>query len=162
DGALDDASAAAAMDAIAARARAAAPRDFAQAAPSAPSTKRRPAPRLPYRTFAGAGGARILVGKGGADNDTLTFRTARPHDLWLHAKGRNGAHVIVPLDKGHTCPADLLVDAAHLAAYFSDAREEGVVEIQTTPKRHLEKPRGSAPGLAVVRREKVLVLRVDR
>jgi predicted ribosome quality control (RQC) complex YloA/Tae2 family protein len=86
---------------------------------------------------------------------------ARPHDLWLHAKGRTGAHVIVPLDKGRPCPSDLLVDAAHLAAHFSEARGEGVVEIQHTPRRYLRKPRGSAPGLCVVDREKVTVLRVE-
>ena len=68
----------------------------------------------------------------------------------------------MPLEKGHACPSDRLVDAAHLAAHFSEAREEIVVEIQHTERRHLRKPRGSAPGLVVVDREKVLVLRVER
>jgi predicted ribosome quality control (RQC) complex YloA/Tae2 family protein len=102
-----------------------------------------------------------LVGRGAAHNDELTLHVARPHDLWLHAKNRVGAHVIVPLDKGHTCPGDLLVDAAHLAAHFSDARNETTVEIQHTPRRHVRKPKGSPPGLVVVDREKVFVLRVD-
>ena len=118
--------------------------------------------RQPYRSFVGHAGARILVGRGGADNDALTLHVARPHDLWLHAKGRAGAHVIVPLEKGRDCPAELLVDAAHLAAHFSDAREETVVEVQHTPRRHLRKPKGSAPGFVLTPREKVIVLRVDR
>jgi predicted ribosome quality control (RQC) complex YloA/Tae2 family protein len=101
------------------------------------------------------------VGKGAADNDTLTLRIAKPNDLWLHAKDRTGAHVLVPLEKNHTCPAEDLVDAAHLAAHFSDAREETAVDVQYTPKRYLRKPKGSAVGAVVVDREKVLALRFD-
>jgi predicted ribosome quality control (RQC) complex YloA/Tae2 family protein len=154
----------ASLDRIAAAAKAAAPRDVTLAVPPPVGARRRepPSPRLPYRTFAATSGARILVGRGGADNDALTTKVAKPHDLWLHAKGRTGAHVIVPLDKNKSCLPEVLVDAAHLAAHFSDGQGELVVEIQHTPRRHLTKPRGAAPGLVVVQREKVLVLRVDR
>ncbi|MEO5731892.1 MAG: NFACT RNA binding domain-containing protein [Byssovorax sp.] len=114
-----------------------------------------------YRIFRGESGAKILAGKGAAGNDALTLHVARPHDLWLHAKGRTGAHVIVQLEKSQTCPGELLVEAAHVAAHFSEGREEGVIEIQHTPRRYLRKPKGAAPGLVIVEREKVLVLRVD-
>ncbi len=148
---------------VEALARAAAPRDFKLGSQvSAPvSARARPAARPPYRTFVGASGARILVGRGAAHNDALTLHVARPHDLWLHAKDRTGAHVVVTLRKGESCPPELLVEAAHLAAHFSDAREERIVDVQYTPRRHLRKPRGSAPGLVLVDREKVLILRKD-
>ena len=116
-------------------------------------------PLPPYRTFLSASGARILVGRSAEKNDALTFHVARPHDLWLHAKNRTGSHVVVPLDKKGSCPGDVLVDAAHLAAHFSEARDEALVEVQYTPRRYLRKPRGSAAGLVVVDREKVLLLR---
>jgi hypothetical protein len=154
-----------ALEALAREAKAAAPRDFALAQPTAAGGARggsKTAPKPPFRAFAGADGARVLVGRGAAHNDALTLHVARPHDLWLHAKGRTGAHVIVPLAKGQSCPSEVLIDAAHLAAHFSDAREEGVVEIQHTPRRYLRKPKGSAPGFVVVDREKVIVLRVER
>ncbi len=152
------------LDALEKRAKTAAPRDFKRppaATASGPrgARSREQAPLPPYRTFLATSGARILVGKGADRNDALTFHVARPRDLWLHAKNRTGAHVIVPLDKGATCPADVLVDAAHLAAHFSEARDESLVEVQHTPRRYLRKPRGSPPGLVVVDREKVLVLR---
>ncbi len=154
-----------AIDALARQARAAAPREFALGAGASPGGAAKGAakgaPSKPYRVFRGAQGARIFVGKGAAGNDALSFHVARPHDLWLHAKGRTGAHVIVPLDKGHTCDAALLVEAALLAAHFSEAREETIVEIEHTPRRYLRKPRGAAPGFVVVEREKVLVLRVE-
>jgi len=179
--ALKDALAAApddALDGLVARARAAAPRDLKAGGPASTSgdarsmhgaeraegvgrRARAQRPLPPYRTFLAASGARILVGRGAEKNDALTFHVARPHDLWLHAKNRAGAHVVVPLDKNASCPADTLVDAAHLAAHFSEARDEELVEIQHTPRRYLRKPRGSAPGLVVVDREKVMILRRD-
>jgi predicted ribosome quality control (RQC) complex YloA/Tae2 family protein len=130
--------------------------------PSAGGGKRgQQAKAPPFRTFHARSGDRILVGRGAQQNDALTFQVARPHDLWLHAKERAGAHVIAPLVKGHACPPELLVDAAHLAAHFSESREEAVVDVQYAERRHLRKPRGSAPGLVVVDREKVIALRKD-
>jgi predicted ribosome quality control (RQC) complex YloA/Tae2 family protein len=155
-------------DAIEASARAAAPRDFvlgppaASAAPTAAKASRRAAPAAPpYRTFTGFSGKRILVGRAAERNDALTFRVARPHDLWLHTKNRAGAHVVVPLEKGAVCPPELLAQAAHLAVHFSEARGEANAEVQYTPRRYVRKPRGSAPGQVTVEREKVLVLRQD-
>jgi len=117
--------------------------------------------RVPYRAFITTGGARVLVGRGASDNDELTLHVARPHDLWLHAKGQPGAHVVVRLTKGQEAPAELLVDAAHLAAHFSDARGESVVDVTYVSRRYVRKRRGSPPGQVQVDREKVLVLRVD-
>lgn len=146
-------------------ARRAAPRDVALPAGSsgaaAARSKGAKGGRTPFRAFFARSGKKLLVGKGAADNDTLTLRVARPHDLWLHAKDRTGAHVIVPVDRGQTCASEDLVDAAHLAAHFSDAREEKVVDVQYTDRRYLRKPKGSPPGFVVVDREKVLVLRVE-
>jgi predicted ribosome quality control (RQC) complex YloA/Tae2 family protein len=141
------------------RARAAAPRDFKLTKPAAGKTRKRDLPRPPHRTFLAASGVRILVGKGAEKNDELTFHVARPRDLWLHAKNRTGAHVIVPLARDASCPPDVLVEAAHLAAHFSEAREEDLVEVQYVARRYLRKPRGSPPGLVVVDREKVMILR---
>ena len=121
-----------------------------------------PPPLPPYRVFLGASGQRILVGRSGEKNDALTFHDARPHDLWLHAKGYTGAHVVVPLAKGASCAADLSCRRGrHPAMHFSEARGERSIEIQYTPRRYIRKPRGSAPGVVVVDRVKVLALRCD-
>ena len=162
----------AAVDALAARAKAIAPRDVKIAAADVESGRGGVAgasraaaggasPSLPYRAFVREDGLRILVGKGAEKNDRLTFQLARPHDLWLHAKGRTGAHVVVPLARGAGVTGDLLADAALLAAHFSEARDEAVVDVTYTSRKYLKKPRGSAPGLVVVEREKVIALRVD-
>jgi predicted ribosome quality control (RQC) complex YloA/Tae2 family protein len=156
----------AAIDDAARAAKRAAPRDVALVLADGnaitPSTKKsKSGVRSPYRTFIARSGRKILVGKGAADNDTLTLRVARPHDLWAHAKDRTGAHVVVPLDKGQTCAAPDLVDAAHLAAHFSEARDEKVVDVQYVDRRYVRKPKGSPAGLVIVEREKVIVLRVE-
>lgn len=136
----------------------------APAEPTEPAARRRaraPAAHQPFRRYTGHGDRTILVGKGGADNDALTFQHASPHDLWIHLRGAPGSHVIVPLARGETCPPELLIDAAHLAAHFSSARGEPLVEIQHTVRKHLRKPKRGAPGLVVVTNERTFVLRVE-
>lgn len=121
----------------------------------------RPEERVPYRRFLATGERPVLVGRGAADNDALTLRHARSQDLWLHARGVPGAHIVVPLTRGEVCPPELLLDAATLAAHFSDARGEPIVEVQHVPRRYVRKPRGSAPGAVLVDREKVVALRLE-
>jgi predicted ribosome quality control (RQC) complex YloA/Tae2 family protein len=131
----------------------------AQAKPRAAKARQE---HIPYRSFQGEAGARILVGKGAADNDALTLTIARPHDLWLHARGLQGAHVIIPRERNAAIAPELLLDAAHLAVHFSSARGEASAEVQYAERRYLRKPKGSAPGAVRVDRERVLLLRVEQ
>jgi len=131
-------------------------------APKEDARKRRQAgPRLPYREFLTADGSTALVGRSAADNDRLTLRVARPHDLWLHARGVTGAHVVVPLAKGKSCSGESLVDAATLAAYFSDLRGESIVDVLYTPRRFVHKRKGSAVGSVTLGSEKVIAVRLE-
>lgn len=123
--------------------------------------RRRAGERLPYREFCSEDGASVLVGRGANDNDRLTLRVARPHDLWLHARGVTGAHVVVRLSKGKSCSPETLVDAATLAAHFSELRGEPIVDVLYTPRRFVRKPRGSAIGSVTLEREKVIAVRVE-
>ena len=123
--------------------------------------RRREEERQPYRAFVTEDGAMALVGRGAADNDRLTLRIARPHDLWLHARGVAGAHVVVPLTKGKSCSPETLVDAATLAAHFSELRGEPVVDVLYTPRRFVRKRKGSPAGSVTLEREKVIGLRVE-
>jgi hypothetical protein len=117
--------------------------------------------RLPYRRFQGHGARTILVGRSATDNDRLTLDHSRPHDLWLHARDETGSHVVIPLERNEACPPELLVDAATLAAHFSGARGDALVDILYTARRHVRKPRKSAPGQVALTREKVLRLRLE-
>ncbi|MBS2029810.1 MAG: NFACT family protein [Deltaproteobacteria bacterium] len=127
----------------------------------APSRKGEPEARKPFREFRAEGGARILVGKGSAENDFLTFKVARPHDLWLHARGRKGAHVVVPLEKREQVKPEVLLDACALALHFSDAKGEPRAEVSYLPAKYLRKPRDAAPGQVIYSQEKTLVYVVE-
>jgi len=123
--------------------------------------RKRAGARLPYREFVAADGTAVLVGRSATDNDRLTLRVAKPHDLWLHARGVTGAHVVVPLGKSKPCKPEALVDAATLAAYFSDLRGEPVVDVLYTPRRFVRKRKGSPVGTVTLEREKVIAVRVE-
>lgn len=119
------------------------------------------AERLPYRTFLGHTGARILVGRGARDNDELTTRIARPQDLFLHVHDATGSHVIVPRNKGEILPHELLLDAAHLAHHFSGVAAEPNSEVAYVERRHVQKRKGSPAGAVHLLRRKVLRLVVE-
>ena len=133
----------------------------AEAPAAAPGRKAQAAPRLPYRKFISQSGAPILVGRSARDNDTLTLRVARGNDLWLHARGMQGAHVVVP-GPGESPDPRALGDAALLAAHFSSAQGQEGVEVAWTRCKHVRKPKGSAPGSVMVTQEKVLRVRLDQ
>ena len=114
--------------------------------------------RRPFRTFTSSRGRRILVGRGAEENDALTFRLAASRDLWLHARGLAGAHVVVPQSDG-PADGDTVLEAAMLALHFSSARDADVAEVAATEKKHVRKPRGAAPGAVTYSQEKTLLVR---
>ncbi|MGH7411654.1 MAG: Rqc2 family fibronectin-binding protein, partial [Candidatus Methylomirabilis sp.] len=89
------------------------------------------------RTFRSSDGLPILVGRSEAGNDRLTWRLARSHDLWLHAQGIPGSHVVVRLDKGKGVPPRTLREAAQLAAYYSRARGQVKVPVDYALRKYL-------------------------
>jgi predicted ribosome quality control (RQC) complex YloA/Tae2 family protein len=102
---------------------------------------------------------RIWVGRNARDNDTLTFRFARGNDLWLHARGQTGSHVVVP-GTGEAGPdGETLLDAAELAAHFSAARGEAFVEVASTRCKYVRKAKGAAPGAVTFSQERTIGLR---
>jgi predicted ribosome quality control (RQC) complex YloA/Tae2 family protein len=133
------------------------------AGPRAPPRprSRRDEPLAPYRTFVSLSGVLLLVGRNADANDALTVSVARGNDLWLHARGREGAHVVARLERGSGPDGETLLDAAHLAAHFSDARGEGQVEVVATRAKYVRKPKGSPPGAVTFSQERTILLRVE-
>lgn len=113
------------------------------------------------RRFTAASGHEIYVGKGAKENDRLTFSLAKGHDLWLHARGVPGAHVLLRLSKGEAPPQEALLDAAHLAVWYSSAKGEAKAEVIYTEARYVKKTKGAAPGAVGLSKEKTLLLRIE-
>ena len=107
------------------------------------------AERLRSRHRIETGGFVILVGRSALENDRL-LREAAPEDLWLHAKGFAGSHVIVKRGGQKEIPKGVVQRAAQLAAEHSKARGERRVQVVVTEAKHVQKPKGAAPGLANV------------
>lgn len=99
------------------------------------------------RNYVSSDGFEILVGKGARDNDFLTFRVAKSQDLWLHAADYPGSHVIVKNPNRKEIPQKTLIEAAQLAAFFSQAKTEAKAAVHYTPKKFVFKPKGAVPGL---------------
>ena len=99
-------------------------------------------------------GFEILVGKGDADNDALTFGIGEPRDFWLHVSGPPGSHVIVRNPENlDALPRPVLQRAAELAAFHSKARAaKGKVSVHVCRVADVSKPRGFDPGQVLLRR----------
>ena len=117
-------------------------------ADKATKRKEKPKQRIPgTRSYLSSDGYEVLVGRAARDNDNLTFRIARPNDLWMHAGDYPGSHVIVRNPRRTEVPQRTVIEAAQLAARFSQASNDAKVTIHYTPRKFLSKPKGSAPGL---------------
>jgi predicted ribosome quality control (RQC) complex YloA/Tae2 family protein len=113
-----------------------------EAAPT--STSKKQAPRLwSGRTFQSKDGITILVGKTRDENLELTFKVARGNDVWMHLRGRPGAHVVIPVQPGKSTPLETLLDAAVLAVFYSGGEHWGKTEVDYTFKKYVKRIRDS-------------------
>jgi predicted ribosome quality control (RQC) complex YloA/Tae2 family protein len=119
----------------------------------------KPAP-AGFRLLTSTDGFTILVGQTARDNDRLTFKVAAPDDVWLHASGVPGAHVVIrAAEKGTDPPPATLHEAARAAAWFSDARGSAMVDVQWTRRKHVRRARGAPAGTVLVKRFRIVRVR---
>lgn len=109
------------------------------------------------RELVSPGGWRVLYGENATSNDYLTTKLARPSDLWFHVRGAPSAHVVLATNNqpDRVQRADLEF-AARVAVSRSPSKHSGYVSVDYVQKRHVRKPRGSAPGFATYTNEKTL------
>ena len=111
------------------------------------------------KRFVTKDGCEILVGRNNKENDHLTFKFARPDDLWFHAQDVPGSHVVLRRKekKKEPSPNDIK-EAAQVAAYFSKARKARKVPVIYTLAKYVKKPKKGKLGLALVEREKTILV----
>jgi predicted ribosome quality control (RQC) complex YloA/Tae2 family protein len=111
------------------------------------------------RRYRSSDGYEIIVGRGARENDELTFRVARSYDTWMHAADYPGSHVVVRArTRDEALPHRTLVEAARLAAHFSQARKDAKVAVNYTQRKFVSKPRGAAPGLVYLASFRTLIV----
>ena len=103
-------------------------------------------------------GYQLLVGGSAKGNERVTFDLGTGNDLWLHARGVPGAHVILKVG-GREPSRGTLLEAARLAALHSQARGSTKVPVDYTLQRYVKKVKGGPTGLVTYSQEKTV--RVD-
>ncbi|MEB3219218.1 MAG: NFACT RNA binding domain-containing protein [Nostocales cyanobacterium 94392] len=101
-------------------------------------------------------GFEVLIGRNNRQNDQLTFRVAGDYDLWFHAQEIPGSHVLLRLEPGAIPEDNDLQFTANLAAHYSRARHSEQVPVIYTPTKHVYKPKGAKPGIAIYKQETIL------
>ena len=113
--------------------------------------KRKPSRPEPVR-YRLSDGTQVLVGRNNIENDWLTMKYASKTDVWMHTKDIPGSHVIVRMEDGRTVsdlPADLIYEAASIAAFHSKAAGSSNVPVDYVPVRYVKKPNGAKPGMVI-------------
>ena len=99
----------------------------------------------------------VYVGKNDRNNEMLTFSFAHKWDVWLHAQGVPGSHVIIRVPRRDLHPpAKIIEQAARIAAAYSKARHSATVPVMYTEARYVRRLRKGAPGAVSVQNEKVI------
>jgi predicted ribosome quality control (RQC) complex YloA/Tae2 family protein len=105
-------------------------------------------------------GLTILVGRNSRQNEEVTFRRAAPNDLWLHARGVPGGHVVVR-SGGRPVGEKTLHQAAGLAAWYSAARGDANVPVDVVPRKQVRRVAGgkARPGMVTYVGEETMQVR---
>ncbi len=119
-------------------------------------------PLPPYREFRSRRGRPILVGRSAKHNDALTTSVARGRDIWLHARDWAGAHVVLRMRKSDDIDGEDLLDAATLAAHFSEGRRDTAVDVTYTQAKYVRKPSNAPPGLVTHAGGSTLGVRIEK
>ncbi len=96
----------------------------------------------------------IIFGRNNLQNNDVTFKIADRGDLWLHVKNHHGSHVII---KGEYADETLL-KAAEIAAYYSDANQDGKVEVDYTLVKFVKKIPSALPGQVTYTNYKTVIV----
>jgi len=99
----------------------------------------------------------IWVGRNSRQNEDVTFKKAKPQDMWLHAQGVPGAHVVIR-DDGRRMTDSLIEKAAAIAAYYSRSRSEKHVMVDMTRVKYVKKIKGAGMGMVTYRNEKTITV----
>src|SRR3990172_9466574 len=114
---------------------------------------------VPFRVFTVEGGFEVWAGKSSENNDMLTTKYARPNDLWFHARGSGGSHVVLRMGTGKgEISRKAREQAASIAAYYSKMKNAKLVPVAMTQRKYVHKRKGSPAGTVTVDRETVIMV----
>ena len=107
-------------------------------------------------------GYTVYVGKNNAQNNYVTFKLARQDDLWLHTQKIHSSHVVIVNDKNTPIPDDVIVTAAEICAYYSQATNGAKIAVDYALKSNVKKPNKAPLGFVVYDVYKTVLVNPDR
>jgi predicted ribosome quality control (RQC) complex YloA/Tae2 family protein len=111
----------------------------------------------PFRRYVVQGGFEVWVGKNAQNNDLLSTRHTAKNDLWFHARGAGGSHVVLKRGTATGEPGrTAIAQAAAVAAYYSKMKKATHVAVSMCEGKYVRKPKGANPGTVTIEREEVL------
>ena len=113
--------------------------------------------QLPFRVFTVDGGFQVWAGKSGENNDLLSTRHTAKNDLWFHARGVGGSHVVLKIGTGKgEVSRQAIEQTAAIAAYYSKMKKSKLVPVTMCEGKYVRKPKGVPAGTVTVEREKTI------
>ncbi len=107
-------------------------------------------------------GWRCYGGRNARENEEVTFRIGKRGDLWFHARGYPGAHVVLKLDgRPDNPPGETILEAAVEAARNCGA-SSGVIPVDYTRVQYVNRRRKGKPGQVVYTREKTVFVDLNK
>ena len=104
-------------------------------------------------------GYTIWIGRNAKSNDIMT-KQADKEDMWLHARGVGGSHVVIRMNRQKADPPKFIIEkAAALAAHYSKAKGTSLAPVIVTRKKHIRKPKGGKPGAFLIDKEDVVMVK---
>jgi len=110
--------------------------------PSGVEEKEAPEAKL-YLEVESSDGFKILCGRNQEENRQVTFRQSKGNDVWLHAKGLPGAHVVIKEQRNKSVPLTTLLEAAQLCLYHSKIRKGKRAEVDYTARKNVRAIKGT-------------------
>jgi len=101
-------------------------------------------------------GYEIFIGRNNIQNDRLTLSADR-NDIWLHTKNYHSSHVIIKT-AGRPIPDEVVLFAAELCAYFSQAKSSTAIPVDYTLKKFVKKPSGAPIGTVYYTNQKTIIV----
>ena len=107
-------------------------------------------------------GYTVYVGKNNAQNNFVTFKLAKADDLWLHTQKIHSSHVLIVNDKSTAIPDSVIVAAAEICAYYSQANAGSKIPVDYTSKSNVKKPNKAPLGFVVYDTYNTILVNPDR
>jgi excinuclease ABC subunit B len=105
------------------------------------------------------GGFEVYIGRNAEMNDILTTEIARPSDLWFHASGHTGSHVVIRIEDEYPSK-EVIKQVAKLAA--ENSKGSGKVKVVYTEARNVTKTDKNKIGQVQVDYSKSEIIEVNK